>query len=84
LVPKIAIDRGAAGGGAARKIFGAVVIARPFAAVADGALQPKQQAVEVDRNDFGRVDRDERSRIGEPARTEIPAALRGAANLAVG
>src|SRR5208282_4468779 len=84
LMPEIAIDCGASGGGAPGVIFSAIMIACPFATGADRILQAEQQSVEVDRNDFGRVDRDKRSRISEPARAEIPPALGAGANLPVG
>ena len=75
LIPQVAVNRGAAGGGAAGKIFGAIAIAYPSATGADCALQAEQQTVQIDRNDLGCVDRSQRSQIREPSRAKIPSAL---------
>ena len=68
---------------AASKLPGAGLICLALAAVVNCILKPEQQAVEIDRHDFGGVDRGPRARVGEPARAEVPAAFGGGANIAV-
>ncbi len=69
-------------GGSVFKLERAGLVAAALAAGAYGILQAEQQAVEIDGHDFGGVHGRARLPVGEPARAEVPAALRRGADIA--
>src|SRR5579863_6396566 len=76
------IDGGVPRCRAPRECIGARRLRAALAADTNRVLQSKQQTVEIDRHDFGGVDRGARAAVSEPARTEIPAAFRSRPNVA--
>ena len=81
-VPKIAVDGCAARGGAPFELERTRLVSAAHAARVDGILQAEQQAVQIDRHDFRGIHRRPGMSVGEPARSEVPAAFRRGSNVA--
>src|ERR1019366_4975464 len=82
-IPQVAVDGRVARGRASGKFLRARGIGLALASSSDRILEPEQQTIQVNGHDFRGVDRRTRMRIREPARTEIPAAFRGSANIVI-
>src|SRR5208282_6132582 len=67
--------------GACGELLDTGCIRLPRAARSDCILQPEQQTIEVTGYDFRGIDGDGVTGIREPARAEIPTALRGCPNI---
>jgi hypothetical protein len=81
--PEIAIDRRPAPLRPIGELRRAALVPGGPAARRDALLHRQHEAVEVDRHDIGGAHRGEHGRIAEPARAEIPSALRGCAQMAL-
>ena len=82
-VPQDSLYGSLALGGARAHVLRARRVRGHFAAFRDRQLQLIQQAVEIGRNEIGRVNRAERLAVREPARAEVPAAFRRSSQIAI-
>ena len=82
-VPQYSRYSGLARRRACPHLLGTCRVRGDFACFRDRQLRLVQQAVEIGRNEIGRVDRAERLAVRQPARAEVPAAFGRGSQIAV-